>query len=77
MAQITIYSTPWCVYCKMAKEFFEKNNVPFVEKDVAEDDAARDDMIKKSGQMGVPVIDIDGTIIVGFNKPQIVELLKL
>ncbi len=77
MAQITIYSTPWCVYCKMAKEFFEKNNIPFVEKDVAEDDAARDDMIKKSGQMGVPVIDIDGTIIVGFNKPQIVELLKL
>jgi glutaredoxin len=61
----------------MAKEFFEKNNIPFVEKDVAEDDAARDDMIKKSGQMGVPVIDIDGTIIVGFNKPQIVELLKL
>lgn len=77
MAHITIYSTPWCVYCKMAKEFFEKNNVTFVEKDVAEDDAARDDMIKKSGQMGVPVIDIDGTIIVGFDKPKISELLKI
>ncbi|MEN9342238.1 MAG: hypothetical protein RIQ54_494 [Candidatus Parcubacteria bacterium] len=61
----------------MAKEFFEKNNVTFVEKDVAEDDAARDDMIKKSGQMGVPVIDIDGTIIVGFDKPKISELLKI
>lgn len=77
MAQVTIYSTPTCGYCKMAKAYFQENNVAFTEKDVSVDTAARDDMIKKSGQLGVPVIDVDGTLIVGFDKPKLAKLLGL
>lgn len=77
MAQVTIYSTPFCVYCKMAKTFFKEKNVQFEEKDVATDIAARNDMLKKSGQMGVPVIDVDGKIVIGFDKPKLQELLGL
>ncbi|MBI5220598.1 MAG: glutaredoxin family protein [Candidatus Liptonbacteria bacterium] len=77
MPNITIYSTPSCVYCKMAKAFFQKNQVTYTEKDVAVDTVARDDMVQKSGQLGVPVIDIDGTIVVGFDQPRLRELLKL
>ena len=68
---IKIYSTPTCVYCKMAKEYFTAKGISYGEVNVAEDDAARDEMVEKSGQMGVPVIDIDGKIFVGFNKPEI------
>jgi glutaredoxin 3 len=77
MAQVTIYSTPTCVYCKAAKELFEEHKVAFEEKDVAQDDAAREAMIQKSGQMGVPVIDIDGEIVIGFNKNKLTELLGI
>ncbi len=76
MHNVTVYSTPSCVYCKMAKAYFTANNIPFEEKDVATDLKAREDMIKKSGQLGVPVIDIDGSIIIGFDKAHIQELLK-
>lgn len=72
---VIMYSTPTCVYCKMAKEYFKANGVAFTEHNVAEDDAAREEMLKKSGQMGVPVIDIGGEIFVGFNKPEIVKAL--
>lgn len=65
---ITIYSTPTCVYCRLAKEFFKQNNIVYKEYNVAEDDKARDEMFQKSNQMGVPVIDIDGEIFVGFDK---------
>lgn len=75
MAPVTIYTTPTCVYCKMAKEFFRENNVQYEEKNVAEDAAARDLMVQKSGQLGVPVIDIGGEIVVGFDKPRLAELL--
>lgn len=74
MANITIYSTPTCVYCKMAKAYLTQKNVSFAEKDVLSDLAAREEMVKKSGQMGVPVIDIDGTIIIGFDQSKIAEL---
>lgn len=77
MANVTMYTTPFCVYCKMAKEFFRRHNVAYAEKDVAVDLAARDDMIKKSGQMGVPVIDIDGGIVVGFDQGRLKQLLKI
>lgn len=77
MARVTIYTTPTCVYCKMAKEFFQENNVEYEEKDVAADEAARKDMVEKSGQMGVPVIDIGGTFIVGFDKKKVAELLNI
>ena len=77
MAKVIIYTTPTCVYCKMAKEFFKKNNVVYEEKDVLADVAAREDMTKKSGQLGVPVIEIDGKIVVGFNQETISEALGI
>lgn len=72
--KIIIYTTPTCVYCKMAKAFFGQNNLAYEEKDVACDLNAREEMIKKSGQLGVPVIDIDGSIVVGFDKSKLGEL---
>ena len=75
MANVTIYTTPTCQFCKMAKAFFQEKGVAYSEKNVAFDDAAREDMIKKSGQLGVPVIDVDGKIVIGFNKPQLAALL--
>lgn len=77
MAQVKIYTTPSCVYCKMTKEFFSKNNVEFEEKNVATDAQARDEMIQKSGQMGVPVIEVDGQTIVGFDQPKLKEALGI
>lgn len=75
--KVTIYSTPNCGYCVIAKDFFKANKVEFKEIDVSDDEKAAQDMIKKSGQMGVPVIDIDGTIVVGFDKPKIKKALGL
>ena len=77
MTKVKIYTTPTCVYCKMAKEFFKKNNVEYEEKNVATDTVARDEMIQKSGQLGVPVIDIDGKIIIGFDQPRLRDILEL
>ncbi len=77
MAQVKIYTTPSCVYCKMAKEFFAQNNVQYEEKNVATDAQARDEMIQKSGQMGVPVIEVDGQTIVGFDQPKLKEALGI
>jgi glutaredoxin-like YruB-family protein len=75
MKKVTIYSTPTCTYCTAAKEFFTANSVEYTELDVAADLSARADMVSKSGQMGVPVIDIDGTIIVGFDEGRIKDAL--
>ncbi|MCH8244364.1 glutaredoxin family protein [Patescibacteria group bacterium] len=75
MADVTIYTTPTCVYCKAAKEFFKENNIEYVEKNVAEDEQARDAMVKMSGQLGVPVIDVKGNIIIGFDEKKLSELL--
>jgi len=72
-----MYTTPTCVYCKMAKEFFQKNNVVYEEHNVAEDEQARDEMVKKSQQLGVPVIDIDGQIFVGFDQAGLKKALEL
>lgn len=77
MAKVIIYSTPSCIYCKMAKDFFAKNKVPYEEHDVATDETARNEMFAKSHQMGVPVIDIDGQVIVGFDKGTLEEILKI
>lgn len=77
MKSVQIYSTESCGYCKLAKEFFQKNNVEFQEFDVGKDLAKRQEMIEKSGQMGVPVIIIDNEIIVGFNKSKLQELLGI
>jgi glutaredoxin 3 len=77
MNKVTIYSTPSCHFCHMAKDFFTEKHVAFEDFDVAGDSAKRQEMIQKSGQMGVPVIIIGDKIIVGFNKPKIVELLGI
>lgn len=77
MPKVTIYTTPTCVYCKMTKAFFKENNVQYEERDVSADRAAADEMIKKSNQMGVPVIDIDGQILVGFDKEGLSRLLNI
>lgn len=77
MAKVIIYSTPVCVYCKMAKEFFAKNNVAYEEHDVASDTKAREEMVEKSGQLGVPVIDIDNNIVIGFDQKTLENLLGL
>lgn len=77
MASVVIYSTPSCVYCRMAKKFFEENKVQYTEHNVADDYEKAEEMIKKSGQQGVPVIDIDGKVIVGFDKSAIKQALGL
>jgi len=77
MANVIIYTTPTCVYCRAAEEFFKENNVQYEEKDVAKDEQARDDMVQKSGQLGVPVIDINGEIVIGFDESRLKELLNI
>ena len=73
---ITVYSTTWCGFCHAAKQYFDKLGVKYKDVDVERDQQAAIEMVQKSGQMGVPVIDIDGTLIIGFNKPQIDQLLR-
>jgi len=75
--KITVYSTATCPYCAMVKNFLKDNNINFENKDVGQDHQAAREMVEKSGQMGVPVVDIDGEFIVGFNKPAIVKALGL
>lgn len=77
MKNVTIYSTPSCHFCHMAKEYFKENNIAYTEHDVASDPEKRKEMMEKSGQLGVPVIQIDNELIIGFNKPQIASLLGL
>lgn len=73
---IKIYSTQQCPYCVMAKDYFKSKGVEYQDVDVSSDEKARDEMIQKSHQMGVPVIDIDGKIIVGFNRSEIDKTLQ-
>ncbi len=75
--KVIVFSTPTCSYCNMAKQYFRQKNVRFTDIDVSRDQAAARDMVRRSGQMGVPVIDIGGKIIVGFNRPKIDQLLGL
>lgn len=77
MKSVTIYTTPTCVYCKMTKAFFKEKGVEYTERDVAVDEKAREEMVQKSGQLGVPVIDIEGTIIVGFDKGALTQALGM
>ena len=74
---VKIYSTPTCPYCIRAKQYLKDNNVTFQDSDVSSDKSMADEMIKKSGQMGVPVLDIDGQIVVGFDKDKIKTALGL
>jgi len=74
---VTVYSTPTCPWCKKVKEFLKEKKIEFKDKNIGEDQEAAKEMIKKSGQMGVPVIDVDGKIIVGFDKEALTKELKL
>jgi glutaredoxin 3 len=77
MKKVTIYSTPTCHYCKDVKEFLKENNVAYEEFDVAANLEKRKEMVDKSGQMGVPVTDIDGKIIVGFDRDALKSALNI
>lgn len=74
---VTIYTTPTCHFCQMSKEFFKENGVSYTEHNVATDMEKRQEMIDKSGQMGVPVIFIGDDMVVGFDKNKFVDLLGL
>ena len=74
---VKIYTTSTCPWCKKAKEFFKDNNIKYDEVDVTTNEKGRDEMIEKSGQMGVPVIDVNGTIIIGFDVEKLKSALKL
>ena len=77
MVDVVVYSAPNCPWCDRVKDFLKEHDIDFKEINVAENEAAAREMIKKSGQMGVPVTDVGGKIIVGFNEPQLKKLLGI
>jgi len=77
MPKVRVFSTPACPYCVTLKEFLKVNNIEFEDINVAEDAKAREEMINKTNQMGVPVVDIDGEIVIGFDKGKISSLLGI
>ncbi|OGI46200.1 NrdH-redoxin [Candidatus Nomurabacteria bacterium GWB1_40_6] len=77
MKNVTIYSTPTCHFCHMAKDYFKENNIAYTEYDVASNLEKRKEMVEKSGQMGVPVIIIGDELTVGFDQSRISKLLGL
>ena len=76
MVKVKIYSTRTCPYCNQAKAFFKEKDIEYTDVDVADNEKAAKEMLDKSGQMGTPVIDIDGKIIVGFDQEKIEEAIK-
>jgi glutaredoxin-like YruB-family protein len=74
---VTIYSTPVCHFCHLAKDFFAENNVAFTEHDVASDLDKRTEMVDLTGQMGVPVIRIGDDVVIGFDEGKVKELLQI
>jgi len=75
--RVIVFSTPTCTYCTQAKRYLRERGVRFRDVDVSKDAAAARDLVRRSGQQGVPVLDIGGRIIVGFNRPEIDKLLEL
>ena len=75
--KVVIFTTPTCSFCNAAKQYFRTNSIRFTEVDVSRDSAAARDMVRKTGQMGVPVILINNRPIVGFDKPKIDQLLQI
>lgn len=75
--KVLVFSTPTCSFCNMAKSYFRQKGIKFTDVDVSRDQAAARDMLRRSGQMGVPVIDIGGKIVVGFDRPKINTLLGI
>lgn len=72
---ITVYSAPWCGYCTAVKHYFDSKGIAYDVKDVDEDPDNAKEAVEKSGQMGIPVVDIDGQIVVGYDRPTIDRLL--
>ena len=72
---VTVYTTPTCGFCHQVKSYLNRRGVPFVERDVSRDPQAAESMVRLSGQRGVPVVVIDGQVVVGFNQPQLDQLL--
>ncbi|MFA6410437.1 MAG: glutaredoxin domain-containing protein [Candidatus Buchananbacteria bacterium] len=77
MPKIEIYTLPTCPYCRALKAFLDDNKISYIDYDVSTDSAKADEMVKKSDQMGTPVLDIDGKIIVGFDRQAISEVLGI
>jgi len=77
MKEVTIYSTPSCHFCQAAKAFFDESGVNYTDHNVAENTEKRQEMIEKSGQMGVPVIFVGNEMLIGFDEPRLRELLKI
>ena len=77
MVKVTVFSTISCPWCRRVKEFLKANKISFTNVDVGSDQKAAKEMVKKSGQTGVPVIDIDGKIVVGFDEEKLRSLLKI
>lgn len=75
-AKVKVYSTSWCVYCRMAKEYFKSKNVAFEEVDVEHDQNAARALVERTGQAGVPVIDIGEQTIMGFDRERIDTALR-
>lgn len=75
--KVRVYSTPTCPYCRMTKEYLKQNNVTFEDIDVSANENAANQMVELSGQMGVPVLDVEGQVIVGFDRPKIAAALGL
>jgi glutaredoxin-like YruB-family protein len=74
--EIKVYSTPTCPYCKMAKTYLDEKGIKYEDFDVTENAAAKDEMIEKSGQMGVPVITVDGELVIGYDRERLDNLLE-
>lgn len=77
MKKVIIYSTETCPFCKMAKEYLDEKDVRYFEKNVASDEDAQKEMIEKSGALSVPVIDVEGEIVIGFDKEKLNKLLEI
>lgn len=75
--RIIVFSTPTCTFCNAAKRYFRERGIPFKDVDVSRDSAAARDMVRRSGQSGVPVIDIGGKIVIGFDRPKIDRYLGI
>lgn len=75
-AVVKVYSTSWCGFCHQAKKYFDSIGIKYTDVNVEEDPQAAEEMVKKTNQMGVPVIEIGNTTIVGFNRPKVDEALK-
>lgn len=75
--KVIVYSTPTCPFCIRTKQFLKDNNIDFEDVDVSSDQEKAEEMVRKSGQMGVPVVDIDGEIIIGFDRDKIIKALGL